>query len=544
MRDTPKSSQGFEFMSISRSIGGAVFALPLFLFACGGDASSFGLRLIHNDCDEPVGDTMPGSGTLQLTVTGPGMSPLRVDTQVGSGRLEVPEVPVGKDRVVTVEVFEAGSSGTLRSWGRSGPFEVTESGTPSITLVMNRANGFTRTMDEQGACSDLSVARAGHTATLLADGRVLIAGGFSSLATGAESGFIDSAEIFDPATGAFTKVDAMCDGTGCHPRAFAQAVALRDGGALVVGGVAEAPGQLPEAVNTALVYEPGGGWTFTSPMAHARRGHSATMIGANGKVMVIGGVDAEGKVVAPVEVFDPTVKSFSQQDLRVSRAFHGAVNFGTHSQAVGILGGIDAAGELKASVEAVNFVQATGRYELSKLADLPTAVAGAGIALFNESVAVVGGARTWTVDGGAEAGFGSASSASKQAQWFDRPEANKGNLPTAVEVVQPRINPCVVSPDGETALIVGGFTDTGGSHTKGEILRWMTEKGADDKSKRVLRSSLTERSGAMRGDEGRAYASCTDLGDGRVLVVGGIGRNKQALKTAEIYVVQPSPPSQ
>src|SRR5918996_3938005 len=73
--------------------------------------------------------------------------------------------------------------------------------------------------------SNMSVARAGHTATLLSNGKVLIAGGYNG-------SYVASAELYDPATNSFTPASAMTTARSGHV-----ATLLPNGKVLLAGGV-------------------------------------------------------------------------------------------------------------------------------------------------------------------------------------------------------------------------------------------------------------------------------------------------------------------
>ena len=77
----------------------------------------------------------------------------------------------------------------------------------------------------------LASARDSHTATLLPDGRVLIAGGFQGVGTGSEVGIRQDAELYDPATGTVTGFALMN-----KPRDGHTATLLPNGRVLIVGG--------------------------------------------------------------------------------------------------------------------------------------------------------------------------------------------------------------------------------------------------------------------------------------------------------------------
>jgi len=521
-------------MRFSKMIRGAVCAAPLLLAACGDSESSFDLVLVHEDCEATTGESvLPVSGMVKISITGDGIdAPIVGTANVASRSLEVPEVPAGSNRVATVEVCDDGATcNVVRAYGQSAPFTVSDSDTPSVEVQMFRVNGFTRTRSSGGACSNLGTERAGHTATLLSDGRVLLAGGFRLFVAGALANeVLQTAEIFDPATGAFTATGDMCaDGT-CHPRAFGQAVLLRDGRVLITGGLDDAG----NALATAILFDPKtNSWKSAPSMARARHGHTATLLdSAGGAVVIVGGVDAEGMVQGDVEVFERggfTVVQGGGGNFAVARAFHSAATVGKTGQGVQVVGGIDAEGKALASAQVVSYNQASGTYVVAAAANvLDVGVASAGLAPFSKRLGVVGGASKWTIES-AQPGFGTGSEPIREIQWFDRPEGSGVN--GAISGQLARISPCVAMlGDQDRALVVGGFAANGTTPlTKAEVLGWQGD---------ALSSSLTDNQGRLRDDAGRGYATCTSLGQGMVLVAGGIGSGNKAVHSAEIYVAR------
>jgi len=142
--------------------------------------------------------------------------------------------------------------------------------------------------------SNMVNARAGHTATLLANGKVLVAGGSSG----------DAAELFDPATGEFTATGSMVTS-----RTNGTATLLKNGDVLVTGGD-DASGN---PVATAELFDPTTGmFTPTGSMSVARAAHTATLL-TSGEVLVTGGRSsgvANTTVIASAELFDPATGAF------------------------------------------------------------------------------------------------------------------------------------------------------------------------------------------------------------------------------------------
>jgi hypothetical protein len=143
---------------------------------------------------------------------------------------------------------------------------------------------------------EMSMARVGQVAILLRSGRVLIAGGW----VGPEC--TNSAELYDPRIGKFTTIGKMTTRRG-QP----SATLLSDGDVLIAGGADhDAPGGIAsaEVFHTAtLAFEPVG------PMHYARISHTATLLD-DGRVLVVGG-RGEG-VTASAELYDTRTMQFSE----------------------------------------------------------------------------------------------------------------------------------------------------------------------------------------------------------------------------------------
>ena len=145
-----------------------------------------------------------------------------------------------------------------------------------------------------------NVARTGAVATLLTNGKVLLAGGGNRCGT-----VFSSAELYDPISGTWAPTGSMTTG-----REWAAAVRLPNGKVLVAGG--EGPNPFP-AVPTAELYDPATGtWTVTGSMVTARccNGSRWLVLLSDGRVLAAGGDSGFANFTTPngpfAEVYDPS----------------------------------------------------------------------------------------------------------------------------------------------------------------------------------------------------------------------------------------------
>ena len=193
----------------------------------------------------------------------------------------------------------------------------------------------------------MSSARVSHTATLLKDGTVLVAGGQDS--SGAP---VANSEVYTPSNGSFAVSGALGSA-----RYFHASVLLGTGKVLVAGGD-DISGS---AISAAELYDPGAK-TFTSVgnMESARDSFTATVLG-DGKVLLAGGGNTNG-VQATAELYDPSTESFSPTGTMNSpRAAHTATVLS--SGKVLLTGGVDSNGNVLGTAELYDPV--TGMFSLT-----------------------------------------------------------------------------------------------------------------------------------------------------------------------------------
>jgi hypothetical protein len=163
-----------------------------------------------------------------------------------------------------------------------------------------------------GPTGSISTARGGETATRLLDGRVLVAGGFGVVDSTAGAG-LSSAELYDPRTGEFSPTGSMATDRYYHTASL-----LPDGRVLIAGGyhvtdvmrtTSEGVGAAGEELASAELYDPKTG-TFspTGSMSTRRSGHTAVPL-ADGRVLVLGGGMGPA-FLATAEIYDPNTGTF------------------------------------------------------------------------------------------------------------------------------------------------------------------------------------------------------------------------------------------
>jgi hypothetical protein len=358
----------------------------------------------------------------------------------------------------------------------------TISGSATLTV---RSAGFVLT-------GSLNTARYGHTATLLNNGMVLIAGGESA------SGYLASAELYNPATGTFTATGSMNTARVLHT-----ATLLNNGTVLIVGGGNSSNAYLASAE----LYNPATGtFTYTAESLNpGRYGHTATLLN-DGTVLIAGGAascSSPGTCATDsAEIYDPATGNFSYTgNLNAARWAHTATLL--DNGMVLIAGGTIGNGPYLSSAELYDPTAGTFSYTGS----LNTNTEQATATLLESGIALIAGGEIGCN------GFETCPTAiGEEYNATEGTFANTGSLNTA------RYD------HTSTLLIDGEVLITGGASSSGALA------SAELFSSTAGTFSLTGSMNAARGEH-----TATLLDSGMVLIVGGYGSSGAALASAELY---------
>ncbi|HEV8165405.1 MAG TPA: kelch repeat-containing protein [Actinomycetota bacterium] len=289
-----------------------------------------------------------------------------------------PGPPTGWRQAACMQVARSAATATLLADG-----SVLVAGGDRCDGVLASAERYDPDHNTWTLTGSMTTRRNLHVAALLHDGRVLVAGGFNG------GGSLASAELYDQTTGAWTPIGSMS-----VPRSLPLATPLQDGRQVLVAGGMNGTTELASAELFDLVT---GTWAATGSMSTSRLGATMTLL-QDGRVLVAGGFvgATTPKVLATCELYDPTAGTWSATaPMGTSRCVHAAVLGGDGT--VLVAGGFDgaatlASAELYAPGPAPGPTSWTPTAGMSTARQLPTATL-----LGDGSILVVGG--------GGDAGF-------------------------------------------------------------------------------------------------------------------------------------------
>jgi len=327
-------------------------------------------------------------------------------------------------------------------------------------------------------------ARSGHTATLLFDGRVLVAGGTTDAAP-------PSAELFIPESSSFapTRVGMV------YARSGHCASILPDGRVLIVGG-----GDSANLFKTAELFDPVTESFSTTGNLHQERTRASATLLPNGKVLIAGGQDGGGTVLSSSELYDPGTGTFTLAgNMQIPRAKHTATLLSN--------GKVLLAGSSSETGSAELFDPTSGLF--STTGSLIQSRAGHTATLLpNGKVLVLGGTQTMMPGGG---GAAAAPVSLDGAEVYDPAE---GVFHSAGKLLIARDSHTATLLTNGIVLVAGGYIHGFDGDAQPE---WDTIVAAE-----LFDPTASVSIAAASLETDRAEHQATMLNNGQVLITGGV----------------------
>ncbi|HYX53745.1 MAG TPA: kelch repeat-containing protein [Candidatus Limnocylindrales bacterium] len=335
------------------------------------------------------------------------------------------------------------------------------------------------------------VPRFAHTATLLKNGRVLIAGGMAR-----NGEWLDTAELYDPEHERFTPTGVML-----ARRAGATATLLPNGKVLIAGG-----NDGESSLATAELYDSTTNRFFPAGKMTSSRGHAQAVTLSNGKVLIIGGnAEGDSQQLTSAELYDPATNKFtSTGSMQHPRSYFTSVRL--HDGRVLVAGGMSGGHYPDQRIEATAEIYDPSTAHFSPAGNMAVPRYKLGSVLLQDGrVLIAGGSDShdW------RSMYASTEIFDPQSGTFNRgPQMKNRRFKLAQGILS--------LPDGRV-LIAGGASEL-------EMYDPSMRRGIE-----IAAASL----------DGFFYSTTTLLEDGRVLIVGGYGTNPQAGAVRHAWIWKP-----
>jgi hypothetical protein len=436
-------------------------------------------------------------------------------------------VALGMSTIACSRGSSSGSSGGPFSSQTGGPFQQ-----PGTAPTLPSGAGTIT------AGPALNLARADFTATLLVNNRILVVGGAQDSISGSTATIHSSSELFDPAIGAWDRLEDlhpnaptnafMMVGANATSRMRHTATLLNDGRVLIAGGLgveefAGANANQTRAMATCFTFD-----QFTQiysavgSMSVARQSHQAATL-SNNNVLVAGGIDntavgslgLSGSPLTSAEVFSPASNGWA-----VASSMASPHNLGAMVNALDqilFVGG----GSVSAGTPGFSFFLGTTSTPRTEIYSASSNVWFAGAPNFSDrfdiGVEVLAGSSILFVGGRNAITQGGALAAVRTAEIYDPATATWQQV-TALSTARSAPELEELGTTGDT-LILGGRDDSGNPLSSVEVYSVNTF------------SSI----GTLTMSTARVGHETIELSDNRVFIMGGFGSNGAPTTSVDIH---------